>query len=157
MNDVSKAAVTVAEMARMVGLSRARFYQLQQAGTFPLPIYDLTTRRPLYNEELQRICLDVRKRNCGIDGKPVLFYARCRALMPSRPKKASKAEPKGKNIPALLDGLNSLGLTTATAAQIEAVTRELFPNGTDGADQGEVLRAVFLHIRRQYSADNVQR
>ena len=32
-----KAAVTVAEMARMCGLSRARFYQLQKAGVFHFP------------------------------------------------------------------------------------------------------------------------
>ena len=31
-------------------------------------------RRPFYHEELQAVCLDVRRRNCGIDGKPVLFY-----------------------------------------------------------------------------------
>ena len=34
---VSKMAVSVTEMARMVGLSRARFYQLVRAGTFPPP------------------------------------------------------------------------------------------------------------------------
>ena len=71
----TKAAVTVAEMARMVGLSRARFYQLLGT-TFPWPVYDVSTRRPIYVEEQQSICLEVRRRNCGIDGKPVLFYAR---------------------------------------------------------------------------------
>ena len=54
---------------------------------------------------------------------------------------------------ALLDGLNSLGLTTATAAQVVEVTKELFPKGTDGLDQGEVLRAVFLHLNRRNSGD----
>ena len=74
-HEPTKAAVTVAEMARMVGLSRARFYQL--LGTaFPFPVYDVSTRRPAYVEEQQRVCLEVRRRNCGIDGKPVLFYAR---------------------------------------------------------------------------------
>ena len=42
---VEKQAVSVAEMARMVGLSRGRFYQLV-GNTFPHPQYDLTTRRP---------------------------------------------------------------------------------------------------------------
>ena len=58
---------------------------------------------------------------------------------------------------ALVDGLNALGLTTATAAQVQRVTAELYPQGTAGIDPGEVLRAVFLHLKRQNSADNVRR
>ena len=72
----TKTVVTVAEMARLVCLSRARFYQLVAAGTFPQPLYDVTTRRPHYVEKQQEVCLEVRRRNCGVDGKPVLFYAR---------------------------------------------------------------------------------
>ena len=64
----TKAAVTVAEMGRMCGLSRARFYQLIGA-TFPMPVYDVATRRPFYDEEAQKVCLEVRRRNCGIDGR----------------------------------------------------------------------------------------
>ena len=80
---VQKKAVTVAEMAKMVGLSRARFYQL--VGTsFPFPIYDLATRRPFYPVALQEICLDVRRQNCGIDGKPILFHRRPRMPRPRR-------------------------------------------------------------------------
>jgi hypothetical protein len=52
MIEGAKAAVIVSEMARMVGLSRARFYQLRKAGVFPLPVYDVATRRPVYTEEL---------------------------------------------------------------------------------------------------------
>ena len=71
----TKAAVTVAEMARMCGLSRSRFYQL--IGTaFPRPERQPQTGRPIYTEELQQVCLEVRRRNWGIDGKAVLFYAR---------------------------------------------------------------------------------
>ena len=152
----TKAAVSVAEMARMVGLSRSRFYQL--IGTaFPEPERQKGTGRPVYTEELQQVCLEVRRRNCGIDGKPVLFYARRLGTAPSRPKPPKpKLEAKGKNISALIDGLNSLGLTTATAAQVQKVTHELFPNGTEDIDQGEVLRVVFLHLKRQNSADNVR-
>src|SRR5689334_21388511 len=71
-----KAVATVRDVARMVGLSPARFYQLQKSGVFPMPVYDVNTRRPVYTEEQQRQCLDVRRRNCGVNGKPVLFYAR---------------------------------------------------------------------------------
>src|SRR5208282_3856974 len=74
MNEHTKAIVTVSEMARMCGLSRARFYQLQKAGVFPAPVYH--DGRPVYSEEQQLVCLEVRKKNRGVNGKPVLFYAR---------------------------------------------------------------------------------
>ena len=145
----TKAAVTVAEMARMVGLSRSRFYQL--IGTaFPHPERQPGTGRPVYTEAQQEVCLEVRRRNCGIDGKPILFYARRLGTAPARPKAAKpKLEPKGGGVTALVDGLNALGLATATASQVERATKELFPGGTGSIDQGEVLRAVFLRLKRQ--------
>jgi hypothetical protein len=151
----TKAAVTVAEMARMCGLSRSRFYQL--IGTaFPHPIYDVATRRPVYTEAQQEVCLEVRRRNCGIDKKPILFYARRLGTTPIRPKQTKpKLEPKRKDVAGLVEGLNALGLTTATAAEVQKVTQELFPKGTEGMDRGEVLRAVFLHLKRRNSSDNV--
>ena len=65
---MSKTVVSVADMARMLSLSRARFYQLVNEGIFPYPIYSVHTRRPYFSEEMQQVCLDVRKRNCGING-----------------------------------------------------------------------------------------
>jgi hypothetical protein len=151
----TKSAVTVSDMARMVGLSRARFYQLQKAGVFPLPVYSVCTHRPIYVEELQELCLEVRRRNCGINGQPVMFYARRQPPVPTRPKHRAKTPVrKNQNIAALVEGLNALGLATATAAQIEVVTKQLYPNGTAGIDQGEVLRAVFLELRRRNSGGN---
>jgi len=79
----TKVAVTVAEMARMCGLSRSRFYQLIGAA-FPQPERQPQTDRPIYTEELQQVCLEVRRRNCGIDGKVVLFYARRLGSAPAR-------------------------------------------------------------------------
>jgi hypothetical protein len=148
-------AVTVAEMARLVGLSRSRFYQLI-GSAFPQPVYDVATRRPIYTEELQQVCLDVRRRNCGIDGRPVLFYARRLPTAPARPRKVKTTPTASPPHADLLDGLRSLGLATA-AADVVAAVKELFPRGTDGQDQGEVLRVVFLHLKRQNTADKVGR
>ena len=47
-----RAVGSVSEMARMVGLSRQRFYQLQGTA-FPEPLRDSGTNRPFYDEELQ--------------------------------------------------------------------------------------------------------
>src|SRR4051794_25107506 len=99
----TKVAVTVAEMARMVGLSRSRFYQL--IGTaFPQPERQPGTGRPIYTEAQQEVCLEVRRRNCGIDGKPILFYARRLGTAPSRPKPPKpKLEAKRGDVSALVD------------------------------------------------------
>jgi hypothetical protein len=157
MSVETKSIVTVSEMARMVGLSRARFYQL--IGTaFPHPVYDIFTRRPHFTEDQQQVCLEVRRRNCGIDGKPVMFYAR-RWANPSvtvspRTKKASP--PKVDNNTELVDAVRSLGLMT-TSAQVAEAVKQLFPMGTTNTDQGEIIRAVFVHLKRRDTGDNVGR
>src|SRR5262245_57731939 len=153
MSGQMKAIVTVSEMARMVGLSRARFYQLQKAGVFPAPSHQ--AGRPVYTEDQQGVCLEVRRKNRGVNGEPVLFYARRRSIeSPKRKRRADPLPAKNKDITAILDGLNALGLTTATAAQVFKVTEELFPQGTDGHDQAEVLRAVFLRLKRRNQGGN---
>ena len=147
---MSKTVVSVAEMSRMVGLSRARFYQLVAEGIFVSPIYDVETRRPFFNEEMQQVCLEVRRRNCGVNGKPILFYAARHPLgQQPRPVKKNKVEPKQKSLYLeLLDGLRSLG-HEFTAAQVEPVIKELFPAGTQNLDSGEVIRSVFLRMKRR--------
>jgi hypothetical protein len=144
----TKSVVTVSEMARMCGLSRSRFYQL--IGTaFPSPLMD-KKKRPFYSEELQSVCLEVRRRNCGIDGKPILFYARRIGPAPSKPKKApATTNPQHAD---LLEGVRSLGIASVTAADIAKALKEVFPNGVENTDDGEILRAVFLHLKRKNRA-----
>src|ERR1700722_572362 len=111
MSDETKAIVTVSEMARMCGLSRARFYQLQKTGIFPPPLYDVSTRRPIYDEELQKVCLEVRRRNCGVNCKPILFYARRNPMVPApaRIARTKSQPPKTEQYPELMEALQALG------------------------------------------------
>jgi hypothetical protein len=154
----TKAVVCVAEMARMVGLSRARFYQLVQAGTFPLPVYDVQTRRPIYSEELQQVILEVRRHNCGVNGRPILFWPRGpRPTQPAKPSRTTSPKPPTTSHTDLIDGLRSLGLTTATATQVDAALKVLYPSGPDHVDRDDVLRAVFLFLKRQNPTGNVGR
>ena len=148
----TKAAVTVAEMARMLGLSRARFYQLQQAGVFPSPVYVVSNHRPIYVEKRKKVCLEVRRRNCGVNGKPVLFYARNH----SEPVPKVRREKPKSNHAELIDALSSLGLVS-TVSEVDAAVKEKFPRGTEGIDESEVIREVFVYLKRQNSADNVRR
>jgi hypothetical protein len=152
----TKVVVSVAEMAQMVGLSRARLYQLIEEGVFPPPLYRIETRRPFFNEEMQEVCLEVRRRNCGINGRPVLFYARRFTPSPITTTKKIPA-PKTNKHGDLIAGLRALGLTTVTASQVDSAIQKTFPNGKSGIDDETLLRTVFLHLKRQDSSDNVGR
>jgi len=140
-------------MARMVGLSRARFYQLL-GSTFPHPIYSVSTRRPFFNEHLQQVCLEVRRRSFGVDGRPVLFYSRGLSLT-AKPKTRRKPVTKPKSAPPddgllnILEGVRALGLSMTTYAQVESAVATAFPQGTREVSSGEVIRGVFLALQRQ--------
>lgn len=150
----TKAVVTITEMSRMVGLSPARFRQLM-GSTFPSPLYSVETRRPFYPEEMQLICLEVRRRNCGIDGRPILFYCR-RGSEASVPRKSKTIKPvKNDQHGELLYGLRALGLTTVTSDQIGTAIKTLYPKGVTEVDRVGMLRAVFLHLKQQNRSDNV--
>ena len=154
-NIVSKAVVSITEMARMVGLSRARFYQLVKRGTFPAADQDQRTNRPCYFQEKQMQILEARRRNCGVDGKAILFYSRRRDLGSIKAtSKDDKQKSKTNPYADLIDGLGALGIN-ASVAQVEPIVKELFPQGIAGVDPGEVIRAVFLRIRRQDSSGSV--
>jgi hypothetical protein len=155
MNEQFKHAVTIAEMARMVGLSRSRFYQLI-GKAFPEPSRD-ESGKPFYAEEQQQMILDVRRRNCGINGKPILFYA----PRHSAPAPIKKRRPKNIEIQdghaAITEGVKALGLPMVTVVQVSETIKQLFPNGIDGITPGEVIKQVFLSLKRQNSSDNVGR
>lgn len=151
VNEPTKVAVSVADMARLVGLSRARFYQLVEAGVFPPPERQAETNRPFYSEEQQKVVLDVRRRNCGVNGQPVLFYARRLPTGPTPRKPAAKPAPKVEPHADLLAALQSLGLAGVSALKVADAVGDVFPNGITGVDEGEVVRAVFLHLKRQDS------
>ena len=145
---LKKVAVSVSEMATMVGLSRARFYELVKAGVFPPPERQPHTARPYYTEDQQEIVLEVRRRNRGVNGEPVVFNARRRPTLPpqSDSRKAKPAAASGPHA-GLLASLQALGLAGVTAAQVAAAVAEIYPKGVATPDAGEVVRAVFLHLQ----------
>jgi len=152
VQEVTKVVVTVAEMARMVGLSRARFYQLIGCSAFPHPVYDVATRRPCYDENMQKTCFMVKQRNRGVDGKPVMFYARRTPTVTPRP--ATKPRTAAPKRDPLVDSIKALGLASVTSADVLTAVAELYPNGIGVIDRGEVIRAVFLRLKCQNRADS---
>lgn len=149
-----KAVVSVSEMASMCGFSRARFYELIQAGVMPSPCYDLHTRKPLYTAEIRDACLRVKMTNIGIDGRYVLFQRRRQAPLATQGRKgaavAVNAAPEASE--GILASLRALGMTATSPAAVEAAVKQLYPDGIASVEPGEVVRAVFRHLRRPPAA-----
>jgi hypothetical protein len=134
-------------MAKMVSLSRARFYDLVRRGVFLQPVYSLATRRPCYIAEMQQQNLDARQSGIGCNGEYVLFYERPQT--PRRvPSIAPRLGPQREEHAGLIDGLRSLGLENVTKAQVDEALATSFPNGTGGLDEAVILRTVYRHFRR---------
>ena len=91
----------------------------------------------------------------GINGKAVLFYARPFGNATPKPKAKKAINKPSEQIVELVEGLRGLGLTTVTVKEVEPALKKCFPNGTTGAAEGAVLRAVFLHVKCQDSHGNV--
>ena len=148
MSAESKAIVNVSQMARLVGLSRQRFWQLANEGVFVLPVYDIRTKRPFYDEQMQETNLRVRQTNFGVNGRPILFYASRSRAEPEQAEPRRKRSVSPRKTPkhdTLIDGLKQLGMATVTADQVDQALQELYSTGVP-VDEGEVLRTIFVHL-----------
>lgn len=135
-----KPVVSIATMADMLNLSRSRFYQLLEAGILPQPIYCTRTKRPLYTEELQQKCLEIKESNIGANGQYILFYV---------PRDKSVSPKKIKTNPVyqeFSETLGSMGLDI-TPKEVEKALSDLYPDGIDGKDHGLVIRDLFRKLK----------
>lgn len=159
-----KEVITVKAMAALLHLSRSRLHMLIKEGVFLPPVHDLQTRRPCYPRSIIDLNLDARRRNCGVNGRPICFYAaRAAAIAPSRPaprRQPANASSRSRHA-ELIDGLAALGMT-ATEPQVDAALLAAFPADRGAsADDGLRLRECFRYLRRpnavEHSAHNVSR
>ncbi len=135
-----RAAISVTEMASLCRLSRSRFHALVREGVFPRPVQPGEGKRPYYPQQLIQQCLDIRRTGIGQNGQIVLFNRR--SDKKAAPKRPAATAPTAD----LIESLRALGLT-ATNEAVAAAVRAVFPGGTEGVDQGEVVRRVFLHLQ----------
>jgi hypothetical protein len=140
-----KSFVTVSEMAELCQLSRSRFYDLLEAGVFPKPVRHPSSKRPMYDRNLQEACMEIRQTGIGANGLPVLFNRKPTKRAPSKPLRKPAEEPQTDH-GDLLDALKGLGLNTSPQAVADALAK-LYPTGKAGLDQGDVVRKVFLHLQ----------
>jgi len=142
-----KAAVSVSQMAKLLGLSRSHLYELIGQGIFYPPVYSVTDHRPFFPRDIQEANLRIRVDQIGANGQFVIFYER-QPRQQTQSTTATASRRQNNVTSSLLQNLRSLGLTDATRPQIEQALTECFPNGTAETDESTVLRTVYRHIRR---------
>ena len=139
---ISKQIVSMTEMANMLQLSRARLYQLLDQGFFPRPKYDDRSKRPYYDLELQKKCLECRQSGIGVDGSFMLFYSLRKKENVSHIRK-KKVDPVVKE---LTETLESMGLDV-TVKQVQQGLSEIYPDGVSDVEQGVVIRELFRYFK----------
>jgi hypothetical protein len=138
---ISKQIFSITDMAMNCNLSRARFYQLLGTGFFPKPLHDDRSKRPYYNLDLQQKCLEARQSGVGADGSFMLFYS------PRKKETKMRVKKTDPQIKELTETLGSMGMDT-TVEQVQQSLPELYPDGTEGQDQGLVVRELYRHLKQ---------
>lgn len=147
-NTYIPAAVSMSQMARLLNMSRSRFYQLISQGILLPPIYSLSSKRPYYTSEMAQRNIEVKKNNTGINGEVIIFYsAKKKVVRTVNRLKTSKKEIKTNKHKDLIEGLESLGMTDIKSSDIEKAIADCFPDGTKDVDQDEILTTIFRHLR----------
>ena len=164
---VTKEIVSVSEMARTLGFSRARFYQLMHEGVLPKPTKTAEGSRPFFNREQQEQCIGVRRTNRGVNGQAILFYAMRSPRTPQQhsrtrrrgrprpPAPRSSASSNDTTITELRHSLSQLGLINVTEQRIRIALVETYPDGHAGVESAELLRSVFGQLNRRNTDDNL--
>ena len=137
-----KAAITVSRQCLLLGMSRSQFYWHVKRGTFHAPLR-LSNGRPYFNASQVEDNLKARELGIGVNGEYVLFYERT-----DEPQKPRETPPQKADHTELLDGLQSLGLTSVTAKQVAEAVAVCYPKGTCNVDENDILRTVFRHLKR---------
>jgi predicted DNA-binding transcriptional regulator AlpA len=160
-NGPVKEIVTVTEMAEMLCMSRSRLYQLIRQGILLPPVYSSISRKPFYPRKIQSRNIEAKRTNCGVNGEPVLFYARRVAPTVPRVHRSSKRKPKvkrGDENSDLVQVLGQLGLDVS-AGDVSSAVSSCYPNGSADVADGEVVRTLFRFLKqskRQNTSDNVR-
>jgi len=151
-----RVVLTISDTARLVGLSRSRFYALMQQGVFPMPLYLISTRRPFFDERLRDQCLEVRRTSLGINNQPILFYPRRAGLPTTRSSKSSfrgkkKSTAINPRVLRLIELLKGLGVESPSQQSVTAALSDCFPNGADDKADHELVGPVFRHLKRGHA------
>ncbi len=138
-----KAALSVVEVAALCLLSPSRFHALVRQGVFPKAIRTGQGRRPHYPHELVQRCIDIRSTGIGENGQIQLFN---RPAKKRSDRKRPAITPVNSEHDGLIDALQGLGLSV-TGEAVAVAVRNVFPDGSSGVEESEIIRKVFLFLR----------
>lgn len=138
-----KTICSVTALCKDLGLSRAQFYNLQNMEVFPKGLKDERTGRPYFDIELQRVCHQIRSTGIGHNGQPYLFYSP--RDQPGKPR-ANRSKAVNSKHKDFVSTLEQMGLSVSVE-QVSNAMLELYPHGTDGIDDGVVIRELFRHLK----------
>ena len=140
-----KAIASVSDICQMLQVSRSRYYQLSKAGFLPQPKIDTRSNRPYFDKELQQKCLEFRETGIGDNGQIMMFYTpRIQKHHPTK-RPAKKIDPV---IQEYVETLEGMGLETTTK-EVQAALNEIYPQGTNGEDNGLIIRELFRHLKQK--------
>ena len=111
-----KAAVSVSSLCRVLKMSRTQFYFHVKRGTFHAPLRLPSNQRPYYTASMVEDIVKARETGVGVNGEYVLFYERT-AISPKANADRS----------SLIEGLQTLGLTSIKPEQVESALAACFP------------------------------
>ena len=134
-------ACSLTQLSRDLGISRASIYNLINRGVYPKP-HLLPNKRPFYSPDQIASIAQINETGVGSDGNYFLFYARV-----SKPTSQEFPEDGSDIFPEILEGLKALGMSKLTAKELRKAVGALYPSGTEGLDNGAVLRTVFRFFR----------
>jgi hypothetical protein len=144
--------MNLAMMARQLGMSRTRLYQLIGT-TFPAPHRE-ERGLPYFDRTQQKQIEEIYRTNVGLDGKTVFFRPKVvKAKAPALPKKQT-AKPK-RDHKQLLASIRALGLTSVKKSDLEKCLVTLFPAG-QLPDDATLAKRVFIYLHGQNSKDSQQ-
>ena len=135
-----KGICSVTELAKRLGMSRARFYQLKKIGVFPPPVYCIFTKRPFYTHQLQQQCITIRKTGLGFNGKIAIFYS-------ARKKKSANPLTRPDHMyHEFASVLRQMGLNVAKR-KVKIAAKHLYPQGIPAqADEGTVIMNIYRYL-----------
>jgi len=134
----STAIYNVSQVAKRLKLSRARFYQLLNQGVFPLPVYCVRSRKPLYTTGLLAQCHTVRKTGIGVNGQLVRFNGKHK-------RKSRKPDSVLKKLTTALKGL---GLSVTPVQANKAVQHLGLKIRDEKEINGDAIRKLFNHLNQ---------
>ena len=138
-----KGICTITELVKKLGLSRARFYQLQKTGVFPGPAYCIRTKRPFYTPYLQQKCLAIRETGIGYNGEPVIFNA------PRSRKNLKIQDTADDKFQEFIEALSQTG-HKVTPDMVKDALKVIFQEGIpENMDKGIISQKLYRYFQQR--------